>query len=89
MKTAAERADVIERSLRCFTYGWCSFIPVIGVAMFVLAVLSFQKARILNSGEWNPAVRYLHWGMLLALVGGFVSILAFGLMIFGFLNSIK
>ncbi|MBA4148689.1 MAG: hypothetical protein H0X66_11295 [Verrucomicrobia bacterium] len=73
MKTPAERILAINRSLRCFAMGWCSLLPPLGIFIFPFALVTFQRARIDTSGEWNPASRYLNWGMILAAIGGCIS----------------
>ena len=88
MRTPSERVEIIEGSLTCFAYGWCSFLPVIGLALFVLALLRFQKVRLLTAGEWNPAIRYLNWGMILASIGGFISAVLFAALVFSVFAAI-
>ncbi len=89
MKTVAERILVIRHSLQCYLYGWCSFIPLAGIPVSVLALLSFRKARAAGAGEWNPARVYLNWGIMLAALGGFISTAVFGLLIFTVIKSIE
>ncbi|MEW6303679.1 MAG: hypothetical protein AB1705_09425 [Verrucomicrobiota bacterium] len=72
---------VLETSLRCYVYGWLSFLPVLGIPFVVLALIDYQRARLEAGGEWNAANRYLHCGLALAALGGFVSLVAFALML--------
>jgi hypothetical protein len=83
MMQPPERIRMLEDSLRCYAYGWCSFIPLVGLPLLVLTLIKFQKTRVRAAGEWNAASRYLNWGVILASIGGFLSALWFGLIILG------
>lgn len=70
-----ERIAVIEDSLQCFTYGWLSCLPVIGVAWLYPAVRRFAQARR-RQNQWNPARGYLAAGLALASAGWFVMLMS-------------
>lgn len=70
-----ERIAVVEESLRCFTYGWLTCVPFVGVAYLLPAVRSFLCARR-RKVEWNPARGYLAAGMLLVSAGWLVGVLS-------------
>ncbi len=60
---------LIERSLNCFVCGLFGLLPVFGVPV---AIRALNQAWLVNrdsSGMWNPARRYLVWGVVCALVG--------------------
>lgn len=82
-----DKVRVIERSLRCYFYGWVSLIPLLGLPMLVLAVVLYQQVRIEAGREWNPANRYLHCGLGLACFGGLLSIGLFCLMLIRIANT--
>lgn len=69
----AERIEVIEDSLRCYTYGWLSCLPVIGVAYLYPAVRRFVHARR-QQAEWNPARGYLAAGLALTGIGWLIGL---------------
>lgn len=69
----AERIAVIEDSLRCFTCGWLSCLPVIGVAYLYPALRRFFRVRR-STVEWNPARGYLAAGLALTSAGWLVGV---------------
>lgn len=70
-----ERIATIEDSLRCFTYGLLSCLPVIGAAWLYPAVRRFVHARR-RKVEWNPARGYLATGLALASIGWIIALVA-------------
>lgn len=89
MKSPEERILAINRSLRCFAMGWCSLLPPFGIVLFPIALVTFSRTRIDTSGQWNPASRYLNWGMILATIGGFISLVAVCFKIWRILKSFE
>lgn len=66
---------IIERSLSCFRCGVVGLIPLIGLP---LAIRSFQqgwRVKRDSAGIWNPAQRYLKWGLVTARIGLAVSLI--------------
>lgn len=74
-----DRIQVIERSLACYTCGWLSFIPLVGIPLAARAMTLYHQVRVEAGQSWNPASRYLACGFLLAWVGGFFSVISLGL----------
>jgi len=74
------RAQLIERSLRCFRSGLLGLIPVLGVPFATRAWVEYFRLRRPRAGLWNPASSYLGWSVFLACVGLFLT-LALGLWI--------
>jgi len=72
MDTPADRIRVIEGSLRCFTCGCLSLIPVLGLVFSVLALLQHFLTPGEQASSWNPARRYLLAGYVLAWIGGLI-----------------
>jgi len=68
-----DRVRVINLSLRCFTLGWLSLIPFLGVLPALLGLSCYARARNEAGGEWNPAKAYLIWGCVLAWCGLAIS----------------
>jgi hypothetical protein len=67
--TPEQKIRILEGSLRCFTYGLCSLIPVLGPGFAVASGRAWARVRRSYRGRWNPARRYLRWGIGLASVG--------------------
>ena len=82
-----DKVRIIESSLRCYTFGWLSFLPIAGLAFGPLALLAYQSVRIETGREWNPASRYLQCGALLACLGFLVSVLLLALLFILILKS--
>ena len=79
MNDPAARIRLIEHSLRCFTLGLLSLIPVLGLVPGVLAIRVHFQVWSIEDREWNPAGRYLRAGFCLAWCGlilglGFLSL---------------
>ena len=68
----------IELSMRCFVFGLVSLIPILGLPLSVLALVTFRKLLSESAGQWNPAKYYWIWGAILGGIGGLISVLAFG-----------
>jgi hypothetical protein len=75
-----DRVRVIERSLRCYTMGWLSLVPLLGIIAAIRGIILYQRVRMEAGREWNPAGRYLMCGFVLAWVGSLLSILTAGLL---------
>ena len=70
---------VINLSLRCFTLGWLSLIPFLGVLPALLGLSCYARARNEAGVQWNPAKAYLLWGCALAWCGlALSSVILFG-----------
>lgn len=79
MHDPAHRIRLIERSLRCFVFGFLSLIPLIGLGPAVLAVSLHFKVWSESGTEWNPAIRYATAGFCLAWIGIAISVGGIGL----------
>jgi len=64
-----DKAQVIERSLRCFACGLMGILPGIGVPFAVVALGNFLQVKLHMVPMWNPAERYLGIGALCAIAG--------------------
>lgn len=69
-----DKVDAIQCSLRCFVTGLFGLLPVLGIPFAVLALASYFKVRRGFRGQWNPAQRYLRWGVATALCGTFLTL---------------
>lgn len=87
MSNPAERIQRIERSLRCFVYGWFSLIPVIGLVAAFTAFRLHSTSGSTSGDSWNPAGRYLKAGYCLAWLGILISIAGLALVVIVVMKS--
>lgn len=73
LPTPEQKIRVLEGSLRCFVFGLCSLIPILGVGFAIAAGRARWSVRRAYKGRWNPARRYLRWGTGLACVGALLG----------------
>jgi hypothetical protein len=71
-----DRVEVLERSLRCFALGLLGLIPGAGFPMAVVAIVDFCRVTARQGYAWNPAQRYLNWGLAAAVFGILFWVLA-------------
>jgi hypothetical protein len=71
MNSSASMAkiEMIERSMSCFMLGLFALLPVIGIPMAVMALAQYRRVKLGQGAMWNPAHRYLFWGVLCARLG--------------------
>jgi hypothetical protein len=69
---------MIERSLSCFVWGLLGLIPVLGIPMAIHSMHQHWCVKRDSKDFWNPAGRYLLWGVVCARVGGVISVLIVG-----------
>ena len=69
MNAPLTKVEMIERSMRCFQLGLLGLLPVIGIPMAVRALRLHYRVKHSQTGEWNPAQRYLRWGGICARLG--------------------
>ena len=70
------KIQIIQLSLRAFRLGLVSLLPLIGLPFGALALHSAHRCRTIQAAEWNPAARYLNWGIGLACFGLVISVLS-------------
>ena len=68
------KVELIERSLRCFGCGIVGLVPFLGIPFAVVAIRDFLHVAFCKD-PWNPAHRYLSFGMLCATVGILLNLL--------------
>jgi purine-cytosine permease-like protein len=71
---AMDKVEAIQCSLRCFTVGLFGLLPLLGIPFAIVALADYFKVRRGFAGQWNPAQRYLTWGVATALCGAFLTI---------------
>jgi hypothetical protein len=62
------RAQLIERSLSCLTFGATGFIPVLGLFFSIMSLARFRVVVVETNDRWNPARRQLYLGLIFALL---------------------
>ena len=70
---ALDKIEVIQRSLRCFTLGLIGILPVLGIPFAIAALSNYFQVKRMVGTQWNPAQRYLTWGVVTALCGLFLT----------------
>lgn len=60
---------MMEKSLRCFGYGFASLLPLLGIIFGIVAMALFVGSRRPRPVPWNAAAVYRWSGAGLALVG--------------------
>jgi hypothetical protein len=63
------KSEMIRRSMRCHTLGWCSLIPIAGVIPAMLAFVDFRAVVVRKGRNWNAARTRLLLGAWLAGLG--------------------
>ena len=69
MNPPPPKVEMIESSLRCFRLGLLGLLPVIGIPMAIRSLLLHRRVKRSQTGDWNPAHRYLRWGAICARMG--------------------
>jgi hypothetical protein len=79
MKTEAPmKVLVIEWSLSCFVCGTISLIPVLGFPLAIRALHQYWRVKRESGDMWNPAQRYLKWGIICARISLAVCLIIIG-----------
>lgn len=64
-----DKVRIIEGSLTCYTMGWISLIPVLGIPAAFIGIVEARSLALLSKGQWNPAQKYLTAGKVLSWLG--------------------
>lgn len=70
------RIELINRSLRCFVLGLVGLVPLLGIPTSAMALVQYWQVTRRSDGSWNPAERYLNWGLFLGLAGLLLTLIA-------------
>ena len=81
------KIEMIQRSQRCFVYGLFGLLPLIGIPMVILATIENYRVMKGWRDQWNPARRYLFWGMFCARVGFFMLIGVFLALVYAVISA--
>lgn len=66
---AMDKIELIQRSLRAFFFGVPGIVPFLGIPFALVAILQHSRIRRRRGPLWNPAGRYLLWGVICAHIG--------------------
>lgn len=66
---AMDKIDLIQRSMRAFFFGVPGIVPFLGTPFAVVAAVNNSHIKRRRGTQWNPAQRYLFWGMVCARIG--------------------
>lgn len=64
-----DKIELIERSMRAFYFGLPGLLPVLGTPFAIIALVINARLKRRAGAQWNPAQRYLFWGMVCARIG--------------------
>ncbi len=78
---------LIQHSPRCFGRGLLGLLPIIGLPFAVAALVSFVRVAFNRGSEWNPAERYLSWGVACAVLGLLLTLAAFAALVATILSA--
>lgn len=87
--TPMGKIEMIERSQRCLIYALFGLIPVIGIPLMVRAVIEYSRVKKGWPDQWNPAKRYLFWGMVCVRIVCAMLIGITVVVVFAFVNSLQ
>ena len=66
---AMDKIELIQRSLRAFFFGVPGIVPLLGTPFAIIAAVNNSQIKRRGGVQWNPAQRYLFWGMICARIG--------------------
>ena len=69
------RVRMIERSVRCFICSLLGLLPVVGLPFAVHALTDYYRTTPRRCSGWNPAAGYRVWGVVLGILGLFMTII--------------
>jgi len=73
--SAMDKIELIELSMQAFFFGVPGIIPFIGIPFAIMALLNHARIKRRAPAQWNPAQRYLFWGMVCTRIGVILTIL--------------
>jgi hypothetical protein len=70
-----DKVEIIERSMRCFSCGLAGVFPVLGLPFAIVSIADCVRVIRRKGANWNPAERYLRWGVACAAFGLLMTLL--------------
>jgi len=64
-----DKIELIETSISAFFFGVSGIIPFLGTPFGIVALIQNSRIKRRAGSEWNPAQRYLLWGVVCARIG--------------------
>jgi uncharacterized protein YybS (DUF2232 family) len=72
---AMDKIELIELSLQAFFFGVPGIIPFLGIPFAIMALINSARIKRRAPAQWNPARRYLFWGLVCSRIGVTLTIL--------------
>ena len=72
---AMDKIELIERSMHACFFGVPGIIPFLGIPFAIVALIHNARIKRRIGPQWNPAHRYLFWGVLCACIGIILTLL--------------
>jgi uncharacterized protein YybS (DUF2232 family) len=69
-----DKIELIERSMRACFFGIPGIVPFLGTPFAFAAMVNSSRIKRRAGTQWNPAHRYLFWGMVCARIGTSLTI---------------
>jgi hypothetical protein len=66
---SSAKIRMLKGSLKCFTYGLLSLLPLLGLPSAVAALWISGRVRVEEKRFWNAARPYRIWGVVCAAAG--------------------
>jgi len=70
-----DKIELIERSMRACFFGVPGILPFLGTPFAIVALMNNARIKRRIGAQWNPAHRYLFWGMLCAHIGTILTLI--------------
>ena len=70
-----DKIELIQGSLRAFGFGLPGIVPFLGAPFAIVALVQNARIKRRFGALWNPAQRYLFWGMVCARIGMMLTII--------------
>jgi hypothetical protein len=83
------KSQMIRRSMRCFTLGWWSLVPVIGFVPALLAFIDFRAVVLGMGRRWNAGRTRLLIGVWLAGLGMLITLIIGAIITLAILDAIS
>lgn len=70
-----DKIELIECSLRACFFGIPGIVPFLGTPFAIVAMLNNSRIKRRAGTQWNPAHRYLFWGLVCARIGTSLTVI--------------
>jgi hypothetical protein len=81
------KSEILRRSMRCFSLGWWSLIPLLGIVPAIVAFMEFRAVGAGARSRWNAAHVRLLVGVCLAGAGILLTLILGTLIALAIINN--